>query len=352
MPAPTSASSILDATDASSALPSFRLVVLGGGEGGLALLNALDQADLAAETAMIDPSPYHYDQPAWIRVGTAGLDKEQTRSATGAELPPATTWIQERATAVAPNERTVTVESGTPIHYDYLVVALGTRAHWDRVRGLKEALGSHGICSVYGYDQAEAAWNMIRSFGGGRALFTAPSMPHKGGPAPLTIQQRAEQLWRENGVFEQTDLFFVTAASPAFAGPAYAEMTEREEREENVHVYGGYDLVEVRPECHEAVFVVDKGASQSKDVLPYDLLHVVPPMRPPALLAESGLAHESGPLRGYLDVDPDTLRHRRFDTIFGVGDAIGIEGVKTGARARQQAADVAEVLRGLLQSSE
>lgn len=177
-------------------------------------------------------------------------------------------------------------------------------------------------------------------------------MPHKGGPAPLTILQRAEQVWRENGVFGQADLFFVTAAAPAFAGPAYEEMMEREASEENVHVFSGYDLVEVRPARHEAVFAVDKGASQSKDVLPYDLLHVVPPMRPPDLLAQSGLALGRGPLRGYLNVDPDTLRHRRFDTIFGVGDAVGIEGVKTGARARQQAADVAEELRDLLRAGE
>ena len=349
MSTPTSSIPTLDSADASASRSVFRLVVLGGGEAGLALLNALDQAGLAAEAAMIDPSPYHYDQPAWMRVGTEGLDKEQTRSATEAEIPSGTTWIQEPATAIAPTDQVVTVESGTLIHYDYLVVALGTHVHWDRVRGLSDTLGTHGICSVYGYDQSEAAWDMIRSFGGGRALFTAPSTPHKGGPAPLTILQRAEALWRENGVFDQTELFFVTAASPAFAGPAYAEMLEREKQEENVHVYADHDLVEVRPERHEAVFVVDKGASQSKSVLPYDLLHVVPPMRPPALLEESELALQTGPLRGYLDVDPDTLQHRRFDTIFGVGDANGMGGVKTGARARQQATEVADRLNDLLQ---
>jgi sulfide:quinone oxidoreductase len=68
-------------------------------------------------------------------------------------------------------------------------------------------------------------------------------------------------------------------------------------------------------------------------------------MRPPALLEESELAHRDGPMRGYLEVDPASLRHRRFDTVFGVGDVIGVEGVKTGERARKQAAKVARALR-------
>jgi sulfide:quinone oxidoreductase len=352
VPPPTSTTPTLDSPDGPRPRSSFRIAVLGGGEAGLALLDELNRTGLASETALIEPSLYHHDQPAWLQVGTEGLDKKETRSEAKDRVPSDTTWIQEEATAVAPEDRVVTVESGDPIQYDYLVVALGTGVHWDRIRRLKEHLGTHGICSVYGYEQSEATWEMIRSFGGGRALFTAPSTPHKGGIAPLTVLQRAEQVWRESGIFETTELFFVTAAVPAFAGEAYADVIEREAQEENVHVYTGHDLIEVRPEKHEAVFVVEKGASQSKAVLPYDLLHVVPPMRPPVLLEESGLALASGPMRGYLDVDPKSLRHNRFDSIFGIGDAIGVEGVKTGTRARQQATEIADVLRTLLRGDE
>jgi len=352
MPTPTSPTRTLDSSDGPPPALTFRLVVLGGGEAGLALLNELSRAGLASEAALIEPSVYHHEQPAWMRVGTEGLNKKHTRSEAKERVPPDTTWIQEGATAIDPEAQIVTVESGTLIHYDYLVVALGTRVNWERIRGLADNLGTHGICSVYGYEEAETAWEMMRSFEGGRALFTAPSMPHKGAAAPLTILQKAEKLWRETGVLANTELFFTTSASPTFAGEAYAALIEREAEEEHIHVYTGHDLVEVRPEKHEAVFVVDKGASQSKSVLPYDFLHVVPPMRPPTLLDESGLALQDGPLRGYLHVDPETLRHQRFDTIFGIGDAIGVEGIKTGARARQQAVDLGQALQGLLHPQE
>jgi sulfide:quinone oxidoreductase len=315
-------------------------VVLGGGEGGSAVLEELAETDLIADVVLVEPSTHHYDQPAWVRVGTEGAAKEDTRSSEALQVPPAVTWIRERVASIDPREQTVRTNGDTEIQYDYLVVALGTDVHWDRIRGLNQSLGTRGVCSVYGYEQAEQAWEMIRSFEGGRAVFTAPSTPHKGGRAPLGILRRAEALWRETGVRDRTDLFYTTAATTEEVDEALTS-----DAEPPVHVYTGYDLVDVRPDRREAVFRVTKGQSRSQHVLEYDLLHVVPPMRPPALLEEGGLAHRDGPMRGYLDVDPESLRHRRFDTVFGVGDAVGVEGEKTGERAREQAARVARRLR-------
>jgi sulfide:quinone oxidoreductase len=320
---------------------SYRIVILGGGEAGLAVLDALAESDLISGVALVEPSTYHYDQPAWMRVGTEGMQKEDTRSPEMIQIPPEVTWIRDRVNKIAPRERAITTDSGTEIRYDYLVVALGTDVHWDRIRGLKRSLGTHGICSVYGYEQAERTWEMIRTFEGGRALFTAPSTPHKGGSAPWAILRRADALWREAGVREQTDLFYTTAASDE----EFENNLDSDVDPDDVYVYTGYDLVDVRPDRGEAVFDVVKGQSQSQDVLEYDLLHVVPPMRPPALLEESGLAYQDGPLRGYLEVDPETFRHRRFESVFGIGDVIGVEGIKTGERAREQAAAVARTLR-------
>ncbi len=318
------------------------IVILGGGDAGTALLEALTDSGLAADVTLIEPSPHHYEQPEWLRVGTEGIPKEDTRSPERAEIPTTATWIQSRATEIAPDAQVVATEDGTTVRYDYLVVALGTEVLWDRIRGLKPNLGSQGICSVYGYEQAERTWEMIRTFEGGQALFTAPSSPYKGGSAPMTILRRASVLWRDTGVRNQTDMFYTTGASDK----ELEEMIDRDDGwDDDIHVYTGYELIDVRPEAGEAVFSVRKGQSQSRDVLRYDLLHVVPPMRPPVLLEASGLAYRDGLMKGYMEVDPETFRHKRFRSVFGIGDAIGVEGVKTGERARMQAAAVARTLQ-------
>jgi sulfide:quinone oxidoreductase len=313
---------------------SHRIVILGGGEAGLAVLDALADHALIAEVALIEPSTYDYNQPEWMRVGTEGLQKEQTRASIEPRIPPEVTWVQDQVTGIDPQNQIIRMDRGSPLQYDYLVVALGTGVHWDRIRNLKEHLGTQGICSVYGYEQAEHTWEMIRTFQGGRAIFTNPSTPHKGGSAPFTLLRRAEEVWQDAGVRSQTELVYATAAS---SGPPEATP--------HTHVYTGYDLIDVRPERTEAIFNVTKGRSQSRDVLTYDLLHVVPPMRPPALIQESGLAHRDGPMTGYLAVDPESFRHPRFERVFGIGDVIGVEGVKTGERAREQAESVARTLR-------
>lgn len=322
-----------------------QVLILGGGVGGLAVARQLTAARPAPRVTLVEPEAFHYDQPAWMRVGTEGVRKESTREREAPLVPEAVNWVQARATAIDPNAQVVTTSRGARLGYDVLIVALGITVRWDRVRGLEKSLGRRGVCSVYGYEAAERTWNMIRAFEGGRAFFTAPSSPYKGGGAPLSLLHRAEKLWRRMGVRQSTEIFFATASAEAFGGRAYAEMIEHDARAKDIHVYGGHELIEVRPESKEAVFSVRKGRAQSRSVLPFDLIHVVPPMRPPAVVEASTLAYPSGPMRGYLEVRPDTLQHPRYRNVFGVGDAVGIETVKTGAEARKQAEALARHVR-------
>ncbi len=311
----------------------------------MAVLRELREHAPRLKTALIDPSPYHYDQPDWVRVATEGADKEQTRRRKMFELPPGVVWIRDAVQKIDPDAQVLATGSTGEVAYEAVVIATGVETRWDRIRNLADALGTNGICSVYGYEQAASAWEMIRSFPGGRALFSAPSSPYKGGNAPLRILHRAEDQWRERGVRSQAEILFATAINEDYAGEQYAELVARDAQGDRVRVYFGYELLEVRPDRYEAVFNVSKGVSLTQDVVRYDLIHVVPPMRPPSVIETSPLAYQVGPTRGFLEVNPDTLQHRRYPNVYGVGDVIGVEAEKTGERARRQARQVARRLR-------
>lgn len=322
-----------------------QVVIIGGGTAGIAVAGELKEDLDRLDVALIEPSSHYYDQAEWVRVGTEGLAKERTRRPEASAIPAGVTWICDRVTSIDPGNQIVTTANEGRIGYTYLVVAVGINPLWDRIRGLEESLGKNGLCSIYDYEQAERTWEMIRTFQGGRAIFSAPSSPFKGGGAPLHVLHRADAVWRETGVRAQTELFFITAASADFAGREYVEQVEQDAAEKDVTVYFGHELIEVRPATREAVFSVTEGEPQSRDVLSYDLLHVVPPMRPSKAIETSDLAYQRGPMRGYLDVDPDTFRHKRYKNVFGIGDAAGLRSVKTGAHAREQAVALTDILR-------
>ncbi len=62
----------------------------------------------------------------------------------------------------------------------------------------------------------------------------------------------------------------------------------------------------------------------------YDFLHLTPPMSAPEVLARS--AGLTDPARGnFVAVDPETLRHIKYDNIFSLGDCSTLPTSKTAA---------------------
>jgi len=331
--------------DASSEVQTwaFDIVILGAGAGGTAVARHLSDPPISPTVALVEPSSYVYDQPEWMDVGTSAKEKEETRHRR--DVPGGTIWIRGRAVQIDPDARRITMDTGDVVEYETLVVATGVEIRWDRLRGVQGELGTGGVCSVYGYDLAERTWEMIRSFSSGRAVFTATSSPYKGGTAPRQVLRQAVEVWRDRGVIDQVEVVFATAWSDAYAGGKEVDGRIEIPDARAFHLYTGYDLLEVRPDRAEAVFSIAKDASQSERVIPFDLLHIVPPMRPPAVVAHSPLAHSAGPLTGFLDVRPDALRHPQYKTVYGVGDVIGVQDVKTRAAAREHAQRVATAIR-------
>ena len=57
------------------------------------------------------------------------------------------------------------------------------------------------------------------------------------------------------------------------------------------------------------------------------MLHVTPPMSSPDVLKTSPVADAAG----WVDVDKDTLQHKRYPNVFGIGDCTNLPTSKTAA---------------------
>ena len=69
----------------------------------------------------------------------------------------------------------------------------------------------------------------------------------------------------------------------------------------------------------KATITTDADGNRQEREEAFDMLHVTPPQRAPRCVRESALANDAG----WLDADPDTLRHNRFENVFAIGDASG-----------------------------
>ena len=315
-----------------------KVVIIGGGNAGISVAARLVRKLKGLDVAVIDPSEKHYYQPLWTLVGGGVFEKQVTERSEASVIPKGVTWLREAVVEICPEENAVLTASRRRIGYDYLVVAPGIQLNWDRVPGLREALGQDGVCSNYSFDYVDKTWEFINGFTGGTALFTHPATPIKCGGAPQKIAYLADETFRKNGVRDKTRLVFMSGQAGIFAVEKYAKTLRQVVERKGIEAKFRESLVAVDGEAREATFEnLDTG---ERTVIRYDLLHAVPPMSAPDFIRQGPLANADG----WVDVDKDTLRHVRYANVFALGDASSLPTSKTGAAIRKQAPVLVENL--------
>ena len=310
------------------------VAVVGGGTAGIAAAAALRRSLPASDRiVLIEPNARHYYQPGFTLVGGGVWRAGQTSCPQSEVIPPGVTWLQTRVSAYEPEHDRLQLADGRSVAYGYLVSSPGLELEWDRIPGLTDALGDGRVGSIYSLSTATDTWARIRAFRGGRALFTQPPMPIKCPGAPQKVVYMAADYWRRQGVLGDTTLRFRTATPGLFSVTEYVPTLEAVCRRYGIGVGYGARLVSVDGPRAIATFERQSadGATARWEER-YDLLHAVPPQGPTAAARISTLADADG----WLDVDPETLQHRRYRNVFGMGDATSVPTSKTAAAVRAQ----------------
>ena len=317
------------------------IVVIGGGSAGIGLLASLLKRDPHLNIILIEPSDHHCYQPAWTLVGGGAYDLKKTRRPLADVLPNGVTWVQAAVTEVLPDEQTLILDSGQRVSWQNLIVCPGLRLAWEKIEGLQDTLGKHGVTSNYSYQHAAYTWQLVQQLKGGKAIFTQPAMPIKCAGAPQKALYLSCDHWLKQGVLKNIDVEFNLAGAALFGVATFVPPLMKYVEKYNARLAFNANLVKVDGPARKAWFEVKDAEGTARiEEKSFDLLHVVPPQVSPDFIRQSPLADAAG----WCEVNPHSLQHLRYPHIFGLGHVCGTTNAKTAAAVRKQIVVVAENL--------
>lgn len=309
-----------------------RILVLGGGVGGTLAANLLarklkrriDAGEVAL--TLVDEGGEHVYQPGFMYIAMGGERAEKLHRPERSLLDRRIQLVIARATRIDAATRTVELESGEPLAYDYLLIATGSRIVPEEIPHFAEE--AHHF---YGADAAERLRAALDAFDGGRIVVGIAGMPYKCPPAPLEVTFLVESELRDRGLRDRSEIHYCSPIGRAFTIESVSEMATPILEEKGIELHTFFNVETIDPERH----VVE---SLEGEELFYDLLILVPPHRGAQLVIDSGLA----PPAGWLPTDHHTLEVAGQDRMYAIGDATDLPLSKAGSTAHFEAPIVVE----------
>ncbi|KAF9480128.1 FAD/NAD(P)-binding domain-containing protein [Pholiota conissans] len=334
-------------TSSGSQKPTYKVLVVGGGDGGLSTAQQIYNRFAAAgkrladgDIAIVDGAENHYYQPGWTIAGSGLKDKTEFRRPLSSLVPKHISLIPENVKSFSPKSSSVVTTTGRDISYETLVVAAGIQSNFDAIKGLPDALASptSGVSSIYSYATCDKVWREIENLKSGNAVFTQPSGIIKCAGAPQKIMWMAWDRFRRTGR-DAIKVDFYTGMPTMFSVKKYSDALNQLRQERGVGGYFGHDLVAVDSAERKATFKKADGTTVTVD---YSMLHVTPPMGPLNVFKGSPIADAVG----WVPVDKGTLQHvnPEFSNVFALGDCANLPTSKTAAAITAQAPVLTENL--------
>lgn len=343
----------VDPARAAKVKTKARIVMIGAGAGGTALVNRLVDRLNGAEITILDPRAEHLYQPGLTLVAAGLKPASYTLSKTAEWLPKGITLITEAAAAIDPVAKTVATTGGKNLPYDFLIVATGLVLDHDAIEGFSlDLVGTNGIGALYaGPEYAAKTWAAAKAFTekGGVGVFTRPGTEMKCAGAPLKHTFLIEDIATRTAGKGKHEMHYAAHDGALFGVPIVSEKVRMLFGDRGITPHYSHVLKAVDPGKKLATFTTPNGDAE----MGYDYLHVVPPQRAPDVIRQSGLSWADKWVdQGWMEVDMKSLRHLRFPDVFALGDIAGVPKGKTAASVKFQVPVVEDHLIAAIEGRE
>lgn len=309
-----------------------RVVILGGGVGGTIVANLVARKAKDAEVVLVDKDGKHVYQPGFLYLAFGKQKPEKLVRDERRLLHRRVRLVVDEVEAVEPEAMRVRLRDGGPLPYDYLVVATGSRLVPEEVPGHEDA---HHF---YGMEAALRLREALHAFGGGRVVVAIGGVPYKCPPAPVEAALLMDYNFRKRGIRDRTAITYLSPLPRLFPLETVDPRVTQLFQERGIDFTTFFNVEKVDPETHTI-------HSLEGEVVPYDLLVLIPPHRGAGFLQASGLTDPGG----WIPTDKHTLEVQGHEgVIWALGDATDIPISKAGATAHYEARVVGKNLARLL----
>jgi sulfide:quinone oxidoreductase len=319
-----------------------QILVVGSGTGGTLTANLLASSlkeqikSGEVSVTLVGERPTHPFQPANLDVAFKGASPKKFVREEKNLLSDEVRFVQEAATRIDFQDRSVRMKRGGTLRYDYLVIATGAVADLDRVQGLKE--GSFNFHT--GPDDAGKLWAALQEFKGGKVVIAIAGTPHKCPPSPDEAAFMLDELFKERGIREKVSIKFLTPYPRAYPAEKISEVVAPLLEKKDIEVVPFFNVDSVDPAQHKIYSL--EGESYE-----YDLLIVVPPHRGADVIVNSGIGDQDG----WVPTDKRTMQVKGQEGVYALGDATDIPVSKSGVVAHLQSVVVAHNIVAELEGS-
>jgi len=262
-----------------------QVVVIGGGYGGATAAKYVRVlSDYKISVLLIEPNKAFVSCPmSNLVLGGSKTMAQITTPYDALSSKHGVTVVHDLVTAIDPAKKTVTLQNGSAVAYDKLILSPGVDMHFDSIEGLQAAHASGQILQAW---KAGAETTALRKQlqdmpDGGVYAITVPEAPYKCPPGPY---ERASQVAHYFKQAKPKSKVLILDANP--------DITSKPALFKKFWSDNYRDIIEFRAN-HKVLAVDAKTNSLKFDVqesVRADVLNVLPAMRAGAIAMQTGLA--------------------------------------------------------------
>jgi sulfide dehydrogenase [flavocytochrome c] flavoprotein chain len=305
-----------------------RIVVLGGGFGGATAARFLKRVDPRLEVVLVEPNTVFAACPFSNEVIAGLRDMHEQLFGYDRIARDGVVVMHQAATAVDGKARSVTLDNGTKLTYDRLVLAPGSDLRFDALPGYDEAAAERMPHAWKAGDQTLLLRRQLEAMeDGGTVVMTLPALPYRCPPASY---ERASLIAYHLKTRKPRSKLVVLDAKDTFSMQRLFENAWKE-------LYPNLEWVPVSAGGNPiGVDVAAMTVSSDFDTYKAAVANVIPPQKAGRIAELAGAADRTG----WCPVDPVTFESRLVSRIHVLGDAAIAGAVPKSAFAANAAAKI------------